>query len=755
MSDIKKILAQMSLEEKIAQLQATSVENLLEGKEFSEDKAKKLLRNGIGQITRVGGTRLGLSPKEVARLTNKIQKFLMENTRLKIPAIVHEECLTGLMVKTATAFPQAIGLASTWDPDLIREVSSTIRYQAKLIGTNQCLSPVLDVCRDPRWGRCEETYGEDQYLVASIGLAYIKGLQGENELIATVKHFAAHGFPEGGRNIAPVHVGNRELREVFLFPFEVAIKLGKAMSVMPAYHEIDGVPCHSNAELLTKILRQEWGFEGIVVSDYDAIRQLEAIHKVSLNKKEAAILALEAGVDTEFPNIDCFGEPLLEAVKEGLISESIIDRAVERVLRIKEKLGLFNNPYINENNVPEKLDNSKSRELALDAARKSIVLLKNDSILPLSKNIGTIAVIGPNANEPRNLLGDYTYTGHLNADGGIEVVTVLEGIMRKVSNTTKVLYAKGCDIATESKEGFSEAIEIAKKADIIIAVMGEKSGLPLSWTDVPGKDEFEKYQAVTGEGNDRTSLRLPGVQEELLKELHKIGKPIILVLVNGRPLALSSIFNEVNAIIEAWFPGEEGGNAIADVIFGDYNPSGRLPISFPIDTGQIPIYYNRKPSSLRPYVMMKSKPLFPFGYGLSYTEFKYSNLEVTPKEVNSSGKIKVSLEVENVGKREGEETVQLYISKQYSGVSRPIKELKGFAKVYLKPNEKRKITFSLPLEALAFYDQYMRLIIDPGEYEVLIGKSSEDMVLKDSFRVTGSMRPIYDRRVFFSEPKVE
>ncbi|QGA55335.1 beta-glucosidase [Sulfolobus sp. E5-1-F] len=754
MADTRSLLKQMSLEEKIAQLQAIPVDALLEGKEFSEEKARKYLKLGIGQITRVAGSRLGLKPKEIAKIINKIQKFLVENTRLKIPAIIHEECLSGLMGYSATAFPQAIGLASTWNTELVNSVASVIRSQARLLGVNHCLSPVLDVCRDPRWGRCEETYGEDQYLVASMGLAYITGLQGENQLVATAKHFAAHGFPEGGRNIAQVHVGNRELRETFLFPFEVAVKTGKVMSIMPAYHEIDGIPCHANPQLLTNILRQEWGFDGIVVSDYDGIRQLETIHKIASNKMEAAILALESGVDIEFPTIDCYGEPLINAVKEGLVPESLIDRATERVLRIKERLGLLGNPFVDESSVPEMLDDHKSRELALKAARESIVLLKNENnILPLSKNINKIAVIGPNANDPRNMLGDYTYTGHLNIDSGIEIVTVLKGIVKKVGEG-RVLYAKGCDIAGESKEGFEEAIKIAKEADVIIAVMGEKSGLPISWTDVPSEEEFNKYQAVTGEGNDRTSLRLPGVQEELIKELYKTGKPIVLVLINGRPIVLSPIINYVKAVIEAWFPGEEGGNAIADVLFGEYNPSGRLPITFPMDTGQIPLYYSRKPSSFRPYVKLRSSPLFPFGYGLSYTQFEYSDLEVTPKEVGPSGYITISLNVKNVGKMEGDEVVQLYISKTFSSVARPIKELKGFAKVHLKPGEKGRVKFTLPMEALAFYDNFMRLVVEKGEYQILIGNSSENIILKDMFRVKET-KPIIERRIFLSNVQIE
>ncbi|MEM4086847.1 MAG: glycoside hydrolase family 3 N-terminal domain-containing protein [Saccharolobus sp.] len=755
MSIVRELLAKMSLEEKIAQLQAINIENLLEGRDFSEEKAIKFLKFGIGEVGRLRGDTLGLSPNEIRKIENKIQRFLLENTRLRIPAIMREECLAGVLVYSATSFPQAINLASTWDPELVSAVVSEIKYQARLIGVNQCYSPVLDVCRDPRWGRCEETFGEDPYLVALLGVSYVKALQGSNNLIATLKHFGAHGFPEGGRNISPVHVGERELREVFLFPFEAAIKKGNALSVMPAYNEIDGIPVHSNVELLTKILREEFGFDGIVVSDYSGIIQLHTIHRVASDRKEAAIKAIEAGVDIEYPAGECYGEPLLEAVKEGLVSISVIDRAVERVLRIKEKIGLFTNPYVDENNVPEKLDNPKARQLALEAARKSIVLLKNDNILPLKKDINTIAVIGPNADAARNMVGDYTYTGHLDRDGGIEIVTVLKGIMNKVSSNTKVLYAKGCDIATDSKEGFNEAIEIARKADVIIAVMGEKSGLPVSWIDLPKKEDFEKHQRVSGEGNDSHTLRLPGVQEELIKELYRTGKPIILVLINGRPLSLLPIMGYVKAIIEAWFPGEEGGNAIADVIFGDYNPSGRLPITFPMDVGQLPLYYNRKPSSFRNYVMFPSLPLFPFGYGLSYTEFRYSNLSVSPKEANPFETINISLEVENIGKMEGEDVVQLYISKRYSSVARPVKELKGFSRVSLKPGEKKRVSFRLPLEALAFYDIYRRLIVEPGEYEVMIGKSSEDIVLRDTFKILGNPRVITFRNTFFTESIIE
>jgi beta-glucosidase len=750
---VRELLAKMSLEEKVAQLQSISIDMLLDGREFSEEKAQKLLRYGIGEITRVGGSRVGLSPREAARIVNKVQRFLVEKTRLGIPAIVHEECLAGLMALTATVFPQAIALASTWDPDLIYRVASAIREQVLSIGARHCLSPVLDLCRDARWGRCEETYGEDPYLVASIGYAYVRGLQGDDisrGVVATTKHFAGHGFSEGGRNIAQVHLGVREFREQHLYPFEVAIRVGRALAVMPAYHEIDGVPCHSNKELLTDILRYYWGFKGVVVSDYGAIPQLSTIHRVAKDCVDAFRIALESGVDMNLPNVICFDE-LVKAVRDGIVSESIVDRAVERILGLKYMLGLFDKPYIDESKVQEVLDSEGYRTLALEVAKKSIVLLKNDGILPLSKNVKRIAVIGPNANEPRNMLGDYHYDAHLSRDSvSVKVVTVLEGILNKVSRDTEVLYAKGCDVASMDRSGFVEALKIAKESDVVIAVMGEKSGLDPRWF---GKT-FEETQYTSGEGVDRASLRLPGVQEELVKEIHNLGKPIILILINGRPLAISSILPYVNAVLEAWFPGEEGGNAIADILFGDYSPSGRLPVSMPYDVGQIPIYYSRKPSSFREYIEYQAKPLFPFGYGLSYTEFRYSNLAIDPIEVNPFGYIKIVVDVENIGRFNAEETIQLYISKEYSSVTRPVKELKGFKKIFIKAGEKRRVVFTLPTEILAFYDRYMRLVIEPGEYNVMIGRNSEDIVLKGRFKVVGETAIVSERKHYLSYAEV-
>ncbi|MEL9940361.1 MAG: glycoside hydrolase family 3 N-terminal domain-containing protein [Ignisphaera sp.] len=747
---VDEILRKMSVEEKVAQIQSIPVDKLVSGREFSEEKASQYLKYGIGQITRVCGSPISFTPREAAKIVNSIQRFLVEKTRLGIPAIVHEECLAGLLAPGATVFPQAIALASTWDPDLVYRVASAIRQQVVSVGSRHCLSPVLDLCRDPRWGRCEETYGEDPYLVSAIGLAYIRGLQGDDiskGVIATVKHFAGHGFPEGGRNTGVVHIGLREFLEDHLKTFEVGIRVGGALAVMPAYHEIDGIPCHANKWLLTDVLRYQWGFKGIVVSDYDAVNQLHTIHRIARNCVEAVKIALEAGVDIIFPDILCFDD-VVKAVKEGIISESLLDRAVKRVLTVKALLGLLDNPFVDESKVPETFDNPEHRKLALEVARESIVLLKNDGILPLPKNLRAIAVIGPNANEPRNMLGDYHYDAHLaRSTTSVKVVTVLEGIRNKVSKDTKVLYAKGCDIASEDRSGFEEALKVAREADVVVAVMGEKSGLDPAWFGLNRRE----LQHTSGEGVDRTHLGLPGVQEELIRELHKTGKPIVLVLINGRPLAITNILPYVNAVVEAWLPGEEGGNAIADILFGDAEPGGRLPVSIPKSVGQVPVYYSRKPSSFRDYIDMDSKPLFPFGFGLSYTQFRYSNLIIKTPEVKPFGVVEIEVTVENIGNRPGKEVVQLYISKEFSSVTRPVKELKGFKKIYLMPGQSKRIVFRIPTEVLAFYDSDMHLVIEPGEYKVMIGRNSEDIQLEGRFKIVGEKQIVYYRQHYFSE----
>lgn len=740
---VKDLICKMTLEEKIAQLCSVWASEILEDGRFSREKAKEVIGRGIGQITRLAGSRESpKDPAKIAEAANDIQRFLIKETRLGIPAIIHEECLSGLMAHGATTFPQAIGLASTWNPNLVQKVTAAIRRQMRSIGAHQGLAPVLDVARDPRWGRTEETFGEDQYLVASIGVAYIKGLQGDDlssGVIATPKHFAAHGFPEGGRNCAPVHVSPRELREAFLFPFEAAVRVAGAYSLMNAYHDIDGVPCAASRELLTETLRYKWGFRGYVVSDYGAIEMLKTFHHVATDEKEAAVQALEAGIDIELPRTKCYGEPLLNAVKEGIISEALIDEAVFRVLRAKFLLGLFDNPYVGVGEASKAFDAPEDRALALEAARESIILLKNDGVLPLRKDLRAIAVVGPNADTTKGLLGDYSYTLHLGCEeDAVKIVSILEAIKNKVSPQTSVYFARGCDIYDPSKEGFKEALDVASKSDVIVAVMGERSGI-------------FRLPAVTGEGRDQASLSLPGVQEDLLEELGKLGKPLILVLVNGRPLSIRRAAETASAVIEAWFPGEEGGTAIADALFGDYNPGGKLPISIPQDAGQIPVYYSRKASSFRDYVFMSAKPLFSFGHGLSYTKFEYSSLRIEPEEVGPAGKISIAFEVKNVGDRVGDEVVQLYIHDEVASVARPIKELKGFKRLTLNPGEKREIVFTLFTDQLAFYDRYMRLIVEPGAYNVMVGSSSEDIRLTGKFSVVGETRILSSINRFFSE----
>ena len=604
----KDLISRMTLDEKLAQLGGIWSFELLKAGKFSTERAESLIKNGIGHICRPGVS-TGLPPKDMAEFINSIQKFLVENTRLGIPALVHEECLNGFMAKNATIFPQIIGMASTWEPELVDKMTRITRAQMIAVGVRQGFSPVLDVVRDPRWGRVEETYGEDTYLVAIMGTTFVKGLQSDDikqGIIATLKHFVGYGKSEGGLNWAPADIPPRMLREVYLYPFEKAIKEGGALSVMNAYHEIDGIPCGASEELLTKILREEWRFEGILVSDYFAVDSLQSYHRIADGKAGAAKLALTAGIDAELPQSDCYAAPLKQQIENGVVSEKLVDRAVYRTLRLKFMLGLFENPYVKSEKAAKVFDLPEHRELALKAARKSMVLLKNkDTILPLNKNIKRIAVIGPNADVQRNLLGDYTYPAHIEitimaaeATGAalptpderadhitVPVVTILDGIKGKVGKDTSILYAAGCEYSSASKGGFPEAIKAAQAADIAIVVVGGKSGL------VP--------DCTCGEMRDTAELRLPGVQDDLLRAIYETGTPTVLIIVDGRPLALDWVIEKIPAIIEAWLPGEEGGNAVADVLFGDYNPGGKLPISFPAKVGQIPVYYGHKPSAGR------------------------------------------------------------------------------------------------------------------------------------------------------------
>ncbi len=767
---VNDLLSHMTIDEKLAQLGSFWIYEILEEDRFSDKKAGILMKDGIGQVTRLGGAS-NFDPAVSARTANQIQKYLVTNTRLGIPAIIHEESCSGYMAKGATCFPQIIGVSSTWDPDLVKEMSTVIKEQVRSVGAHQTLAPVLDISRDARWGRVEETFGEDPYLVSRMGASYINGLQDtswKKGIMATAKHFVGYGVSEGGMNWAPPHIPPRELLEIFLLPFEVAVKEAKIASLMPAYHELDGIPCHSSKELLTNILREKWGFEGIIVSDYFGINMLNECHHIALDKKHAAKMAIEAGVNIELPSTDCYGKPLKDTLKDNKIFEALVDMSVKKILKMKFLMGLFENPYVDEERAAKIFDTAEQRALAYKIAKKSIVLLKNQkNVLPLSENISSIAVIGPNADNIRNIIGDYAYPCHIEsliemkenndafntpipdklemADNFVQISSILDGIKEKASKNTSVYYAKGCDVRSDKRDGFAEAIKIAEKSDVAIVVAGGKSGLIDDCT--------------SGETRDRADLNLPGVQEELIKAIYKTGTPVIVILVNGRPLSINWIVENIPAIIEAWLPGEEGARAVADVLYGDFNPGGKLPMSFPRSVGQVPVYYNHKLSGGRSnwkgdYVEISSKPLFSFGYGLSYTSFKYDNLIIIPESVPVNGKVEISIDIKNTGSRKGDEVVQLYINDMQSEITRPVKELKGFKRIFLEPGQKKTITFILPMSLLGFYNKDMKCIVEPGTVKVMVGSSSDDIRLTGKFEITGKTVELKNKRKYFSTVEI-
>jgi len=768
---VEDLLTLMTLDEKIAQLSGIWVYEILEGKKFSDNKANALMRHGIGQITRLGGAS-NFDPPVSARMANQIQKYLITNTRLGIPAIIHEESCSGYMAKGATCFPQTIGVASTWDPEMVEEMGTVIKEQMRSVGARQALAPVLDIARDARWGRVEETFGEDPYLVSKMGTSYIKGIQDSDwkqGIMATGKHFVGYGVSEGGMNWAPAHISQREMREVFLMPFETAVKEAGIASIMAGYHEIDGIPCHGSKELLTDILRDQWNFDGLLVSDYFGINMLYDYHHAAKNKNHAAKLALESGVDVELPSTDCYGNPLKTAVKKGVVKESVIDKVVMRVLKIKFLLGLFENPYVDEEKADRVFDTPKQRALAHKIAQKSIVLLKNQGdLLPIRKDIASIAVIGPNADTVRNIIGDYAYPCHVESliemrentevfntpvpeklelvNSFVPISSILEGIKERVCRDTMVHYAKGCDVRNDSRDGFAEAIEAAKKSEVAVVVVGDKSGLVEDCT--------------SGESRDRAYLNLPGIQEELVRAVYETGTTVIVVLINGRPLSINWIAENIPSVLEAWLPGEEGARAVADILFGDYNPGGKLPISFPRSVGQVPVYYNHKPSGGRShwkgdYVEMSSKPLFPFGYGLSYTSFEYSNMVIIPRSTSWDGQVEISVDVKNTGSCTGDEVVQLYVNDVQSEITRPVKELKGFKRVTLKPGHKKTVTFILSIAQLGLYNKDMKYVVEPGIIKVMAGSSSEDIRLTGKFKITGKTAETLNKKKYFTLIRVK
>ncbi len=694
---VEDLLWRMTLEEKVRQLDLyagakTLVDRHSDNTHAASDAAflPERAQSLFGDLG-VGGIHdLYPSPSQ----SNAIQKWVMAHNRLGIPAMFIEEGLHGF--NTGAVFPAPINLAATWDRDLAQATGAAIAAEARATGVDMILAPVLDLARDPRWGRVEEDFGEDPYLTGQMGLAYVRGAQGDSlsndhTLVAEPKHFAAHGLPEGGTNTSPVHMGERELRMFMLRGFEPAIRQGQAMGVMAAYHEIDGIPVTADPFLLKQVLRDEWGFKGFVLSDLGAIRRLYDVHHVAASPQDAACMAIRSGVDMQFYDFDhdLFQKALIDCVHEATLSEADLDRAVGSVLRVKFSLGLFDRPFVDPGLNAMVYRSPQHLAVSLRSARESMTLLKNDGdLLPLSRSLRRIAVIGPNGNVAR--YGDYEKEAN-----GLHI-SILDGI-RQLLPHAAVDFNDGSDIAA--------AVATARNADVVIAALGERQG-------------------ISGEGFDRSNLDLPGDQEPLLEALAATGKPVILVLENGRPLTIGWAKDHIPAILEAWYPGEFGGQAVAETLFGDNDPAGRLTITFPRNTGQLPDFYDTDPSRKRKYVDDDGQPLFPFGFGLSYTKFRYGHLSVPSSVPLGSGEIGVSVEVTNTGNREGDEVAQLYMREDTSSVETPSRSLEGFVRIHLKPNEMRKVTFHVPQAQLAIWNAERKWAVESGNYTVWVGGSS-------------------------------
>ncbi len=700
---VADLLGRMTVEEKARQLDMYfGCEALLETNQFvarthaktnavfnPEMAEKNLGMLGVGSVH-------DLYPR--AQLYNRLQAWIMKSNRLGIPALFIEEGLHGYMDSDETVFPQSVNLATTWNPELARQTGATIAAQARANGVAMILGPVLDVARDPRWGRVEENFGEDPYLTGQLGLAYVEGMQGDSldtdhTVIAEPKHFAAHGSPEGGLNMSPVHAGEREVRSVMLKSFEPAIREGKVNGIMVAYHDIDGVPCTGNPWLLNTVLRDEWGFQGFVLSDLGAIRRLYDTHHVADSPANAVLLALNSGVDMQFYDFDhaVFQDAIVNGIKNGRLTEATLNQAVARVLRVKFMLGLFDHPFVDEKRDATVRHSPQQADLALESARQSMCLLKNEGqLLPLKKNLKRIAVIGPNANLAR--LGDYSEGATESSKEGM-----LQQIKQLVSTNSVVTFSDGNDI--------NDAVALAREAEVVILGLGE-------------------WQKISGEGFDRSDLNLPGKQEELLEAVVGTGKPVVLVLQNGRPLSITWAAQHIPTILEAWYPGEFGGRAIAETLFGDNNPAGRLPITFPRGVGQIPSYYNHFPSKKDSYIEGDSSPLFTFGHGLSYTTFKYDDLEVTAPLSHSTEDVLVTCKITNIGQCAGDEVAQLYVHQEAASVATPVKALKGFLRIHLQPAESKVVSFHLKQSDLAVWNANQKWQVEPGKYTVMVGGES-------------------------------
>ena len=768
---VADLLTRMTRAEKIAQLGSVWAFEIVPESGLDKGRLAALAANGIGEITRLAGS-TNLRPVEVARTANAIQRFLVEETRLGIPTIIHEECLHGLIAWAAPCFQQSIGAAASFDPDVVSATAATIRRRMLLTGARHALAPVLDIGRDPRWGRIEETYGEDPYLAAELGCAYVEALQGPDfadGVMATGKHMVGHGLAEGGLNQAPAHIGERELRDEQLFPFEAAVRRSGIASVMPAYCDVDGVPCHASAELLAGILRGEWGFDGIVASDYIGVEMIATAHHLTADLGEAARLALIAGVDSELPRTVAFGSPLEAGVESGRVAEADLDAAVARMLRMKFRLGLFDRPYVP---VPDAatLDDLTADEdrAARTLAERSLVLVKNDGLLPLAADRRQVAVIGPIADSARDLLGDYSHLVHMETlremhDGGNALGIVGEGAviqpgdeltgrrtildaLRSSLVDAEVRYARGTGISDGTDEEIATAVEAARAADVAIVVLGERSGL----TD----------DSTTGEFRDRSTLGFIGRQQELLEAVVATGTSVVLVVVSGRPLAIEWAAGHCHAVLLAWVPGDAGPDAIADVLTGVTNPGGKLPISIPRHVGQVPVTYRHHPTGghSQPkgdYVDGSVAPLWPFGFGLSYTTFRTDRLCVERSEIpTDGGELVVSVDVENTGDRAGDEVVQLYVRDDEASVARPVRELRGFRRVALEPGERRTVTFRISAEQFAYTGADRRRVVEPGTIGIAVGTSSVDLPLTATVTLTGPTVELRDRQRYLTETTI-
>ena len=743
---VEDLLKRMTLQEKAAQLvtlweQKAKVQT--DAGVFSPEEASQNFPNGIGQFARPSDKRgvtqtnagaagasagaVNRDARDTAEYVNAAQRWAVEKTRLGIPILMHEEALHGYVARGATSFPQSIALASTWDPALLERVFSVAAREMRARGATLALAPVVDVARDPRWGRIEETYGEDPHLVSEMGLAAIRGFQGtklplpSDKIMVTLKHMTGHGQPESGTNIGPAHVGERELREVFFPPFERAVKELPVRSVMASYNEIDGVPSHANPWLLNDVLRKEWGFKGAVVSDYFAINELVTRHKMYGDVKNAADRALKSGVDSETPDPQGFVN-LPELVRSGRVTQAALDQAVRRVLRMKFESGLFENPYADAASAEARTATPDAIALAREAAQKSIVLLKNDKgILPLNPaSVRRMTVVGTHARDTP--IGGYS-------DQPRHVVSVLEGLQTASKGRFEVDYAEGvrltetrcwsCDEvklvpADVNRKLIAEAVETARKSDVVVMVLGENEQLSReAWAD--------------NHLGDSASLDMVGQQEELARAIFALGKPTVVILLNGRPLSVNYLGANSPALIEGWYLGQETGNAVADVLFGAVNPGGKLPVSFARSVGQLPIYYNRKPTSRRGYLFDSTAPLYPFGYGLSYTSFNVSAPRIVRNNVRVGENVQVAVDVANTGQRAGDEVVQLYVRDDEASVTRPLLELKKFQRVTLQPGERRTLTFELKADDLALWNMNMKRVVEPGTFTISAGPNSVDL----------------------------